>query len=83
MAAPGQIPAQLQAAAQLQQTVSAAPTAPQPTTVNPTQQQQQPNPQLTAAAAQNPYPGYNLAGIDMSGFNAIDWSSMYGMNMYV
>lgn len=81
--APGQIPAQLQAAAQLQQSVSAAPQTAQQSAVNAAQQQQQQNPQLTAAAAQNPYPGYNLAGIDMTGFNAIDWSSMYGMNMYV
>lgn len=40
--------------------------------------QQQQNPQLTAAAA-NPYPGYNLTSVDMSGFNGIDWASMYGM----
>lgn len=77
------VPAQLQAAAQLQQSVAQgqAATAPNP---NAAAQQNQPNPQqLAAAAANSPYPGYNLAGIDMSGFNAIDWSSMYGMNMYV
>lgn len=54
----------------------------------PASQQQQPqNPQLTAAnaaaAATNAYPGYNLAQVDMSAFNGIDWASMYGMNMYV
>lgn len=82
------VPAQLQAAAQLQQSVAQgqAATAQNP---NAAAQQTQPNPQqlAAAAAANNPYPGYNLAslaGIDMSGFqNAIDWSSMYGMNMYV
>ncbi|XP_070493580.1 RNA-binding protein Musashi homolog 2 isoform X2 [Chironomus tepperi] len=42
-----------------------------------TANQQQQNPQLTAAT--NPYPGYNLTSVDMSGFNGIDWSSMYGM----
>ena len=41
-------------------------------------QQQHQNPQLTAATA-NPYPGYNLTSVDMSGFNGIDWASMYGM----
>lgn len=40
--------------------------------------QQQQNPQMSAAAT-NPYPGYNLTSVDMSGFNGIDWSSMYGM----
>ena len=44
--------------------------------------------QLAAAAAaaaggQNPYQGYNLANVDMSSFQGIDWSSMYGMGMYV
>lgn len=75
--APG-VPAQLQAAAaaaQLQQ---------QAHQTQPTSNTQQPQtPQLTAPTG-NPYPGYNLASVDMSGFqNAIDWSSMYGMNMYV
>lgn len=49
--------------------------------------QQPQNPQLQAAAAAahaananpNAYPGYNLASIDMTSFNGIDWSSMYGM----
>eukprot|EP00095_Tigriopus_kingsejongensis_P007706 maker-scaffold142_size315517-snap-gene-2.23 protein:Tk07706 transcript:maker-scaffold142_size315517-snap-gene-2.23-mRNA-1 annotation:"hypothetical protein D910_12176" len=27
--------------------------------------------------------GYNLSNIDMSGFQAVDWASMYGMGMYV
>lgn len=31
----------------------------------------------------NPYQGYNLANVDMSSFQGIDWSSMYGMGMYV
>jgi RNA-binding protein Musashi len=56
-------------------------------TAAPTPNHQQPqNPQLAAAHAAaaaanvNPYPnGYNLAGVDMSSFNGIDWSSMYGM----
>ncbi len=45
--------------------------------------------QLAAAAAaavaggQNAYQGYNLANVDMSSFQGIDWSSMYGMGMYV
>ena len=48
--------------------------------------------QLAAAAAAaanpggpgpNPYQGYNLANVDMSSFQGIDWSSMYGMGMYV
>jgi RNA-binding protein Musashi len=52
-------------------------------------QQQPQNPQLSAAHAahaaaaaaanSNPYPGYNLTSVDMSSFNGIDWSSMYGM----
>lgn len=73
--APG-VPAQLQAAAaaaQLQQHQQ------QPASSS---QQQPQTPQLTAPAT-NPYPGYNLASVDMTGFNSIDWSSMYGMNMYV
>lgn len=78
------VPAQMQAAAQLQQTVQqGAPVQAQNATT--AAQQNQQNPQM-AAAANSPYPGYsmqNLTGIDMSGFNAIDWSSMYGMNMYV
>lgn len=73
--APG-VPAQLQAAAaaaQLQQ--HQAPP-------NTSAQQQPQTPQLTAPT-QSPYPGYNLASVDMTGFNSIDWASMYGMNMYV
>lgn len=50
---------------------------PQLATATPQQQQTQ-NPQMTAATA-NPYPGYNLTSVDMSSFNSIDWSSMYGM----
>lgn len=72
--APG-MQAQLQAvtAAQMQQ--HQAPPA--------TSTQQQPQTPQLNAATQSPYPGYNLAGVDMTGFNGIDWSSMYGMNMYV
>ncbi|XP_034115825.2 poly(U)-binding-splicing factor PUF60-B isoform X5 [Drosophila albomicans] len=39
-----------------------------------------------AAAAGNPaaaYPNYALANVDMSSFQGVDWSSMYGMGMYV
>lgn len=36
-----------------------------------------------AAAAANAYNGYSLANVDMSSFQGIDWSSMYGMGMYV
>lgn len=31
----------------------------------------------------NPYSGYNLANVDMSSFQNVDWSSLYGMGMYV
>lgn len=51
----------------------------------PQQAQQQINAQQAAAAA-NPYPGYNLANlanVDMSSFQNVDWASMYGMGMYV
>ncbi|XP_030376099.1 uncharacterized RNA-binding protein C660.15 isoform X2 [Scaptodrosophila lebanonensis] len=39
-----------------------------------------------AAAAGNPaaaYPNYALTNVDMSSFQGVDWSSMYGMGMYV
>ena len=36
-----------------------------------------------AAGAPNAYQGYNLANVDMSSFQGIDWSSVYGMGMYV
>lgn len=36
-----------------------------------------------AAAAQNPYSGYSLTNVDMSSFQGVDWSSIYGMGMYV
>jgi RNA-binding protein Musashi len=36
-----------------------------------------------AGGGPNPYQGYNLANVDMSSFQGIDWSSMYGMGMYV
>ncbi|XP_022195514.2 RNA-binding protein Musashi homolog Rbp6 isoform X2 [Nilaparvata lugens] len=37
---------------------------------------------LTTTAT-NPYQGYNLTNVDMSSFQGVDWSSMYGMGMYV
>ncbi len=36
-----------------------------------------------AGAAPNPYQNFNLANVDMSSFQGIDWSSVYGMGMYV
>ncbi|XP_020818618.1 RNA-binding protein Musashi homolog Rbp6 isoform X1 [Drosophila serrata] len=39
-----------------------------------------------AAAAANPaaaYSNYTLANVDMSSFQGVDWSTMYGMGMYV
>ncbi|XP_037950831.1 RNA-binding protein Musashi homolog Rbp6 isoform X2 [Teleopsis dalmanni] len=33
--------------------------------------------------AANPYQSYALANVDMSSFQGVDWSSMYGMGMYV
>nr|XP_018900725.1 PREDICTED: RNA-binding protein Musashi homolog 2-like [Bemisia tabaci]XP_018900726.1 PREDICTED: RNA-binding protein Musashi homolog 2-like [Bemisia tabaci]XP_018900727.1 PREDICTED: RNA-binding protein Musashi homolog 2-like [Bemisia tabaci]XP_018900728.1 PREDICTED: RNA-binding protein Musashi homolog 2-like [Bemisia tabaci]XP_018900729.1 PREDICTED: RNA-binding protein Musashi homolog 2-like [Bemisia tabaci]XP_018900730.1 PREDICTED: RNA-binding protein Musashi homolog 2-like [Bemisia tabaci] len=30
-----------------------------------------------------PYQGYNLANVDMTSFQGVDWSAMYGMGMYV
>ena len=38
---------------------------------------------LAAAAAGNPYSGYSLTNVDMSSFQGVDWSSIYGMGMYV
>lgn len=31
----------------------------------------------------NPYSGYSLTNVDMSSFQGVDWSSIYGMGMYV
>lgn len=43
-----------------------------------------PNPAASAAALSgNPYQGYSLTNVDMSSFQGVDWSSMYGMGMYV
>lgn len=57
---------------------SANPAAPQPNVgQNPTLAQQQ----LAGHPAQ--YPGYNLANVDMTGFQGVDWGSLYGMGMYV
>lgn len=36
-----------------------------------------------AGAAAHPYQGYNLANVDMSSFQGVDWNSVYGMGMYV
>lgn len=33
--------------------------------------------------AHNPYQAYGLPNVDMSSFQNVDWSSMYGMGMYV
>ncbi|XP_045467888.1 RNA-binding protein Musashi homolog 2 isoform X2 [Harmonia axyridis] len=30
----------------------------------------------------SPYQGYNLANVDMSSFQGVDWSAMYGVGMY-
>ena len=37
----------------------------------------------SAPGAGHPYQGYNLANVDMSSFQGVDWSSVYGMGMYV
>ena len=48
-----------------------------------------PAPQATPTAVPpvpapaNPYQGYSLSSVDMSSFQGVDWSSMYGMGMYV
>ncbi|XP_061386338.1 uncharacterized protein LOC133322330 [Musca vetustissima] len=34
-------------------------------------------------AATNPYQSYALTNVDMSSFQGVDWSSVYGMGMYV
>lgn len=40
--------------------------------------------QATApVAAHNPYQAYGLPNVDMSSFQGVDWSTMYGMGMYV
>eukprot|EP00096_Caligus_rogercresseyi_P002290 TRINITY_DN14380_c0_g1_i1.p1 TRINITY_DN14380_c0_g1~~TRINITY_DN14380_c0_g1_i1.p1 ORF type:complete len:440 (+),score=130.53 TRINITY_DN14380_c0_g1_i1:79-1398(+) len=31
----------------------------------------------------HPYQGFNLANVDMSSFQGVDWSAMYGVGMYV
>ena len=36
-----------------------------------------------AAAQAAQYQGYSLANVDMSSFQGVDWSSIYGMGMYV
>ncbi|XP_017773402.1 PREDICTED: RNA-binding protein Musashi homolog 2 isoform X2 [Nicrophorus vespilloides] len=49
-----------------------------------------PNPAQAAAApalappvTASPYQGYNLTNVDMTSFQGVDWSTMYGMGMYV
>ena len=37
----------------------------------------------SAGGAAHPYQGYNLANVDMSSFQGVDWNSVYGMGMYV
>ncbi|XP_054262038.1 RNA-binding protein Musashi homolog 2-like isoform X3 [Macrosteles quadrilineatus] len=41
------------------------------------------NPATGLAPPTNPYQAYSLANVDMSSFQGVDWSSMYGMGMYV
>ncbi|XP_076028742.1 RNA-binding protein musashi isoform X2 [Oratosquilla oratoria] len=36
----------------------------------------------TTPAITNPYQGYSLTNIDMSSFQGVDWSAMYGVGMY-
>lgn len=40
-------------------------------------------PAMAPAVTASPYQGYNLTNVDMSSFQGVDWSSMYGMGMYV
>lgn len=65
----------------------------------PQQQHAQPQPQQTqtlqaanvaapqqvaqSVAPHNPYQAYGIPNVDMSSFQNVDWSSMYGMGMYV
>lgn len=62
----------------------------QSTAASSNQQQQQASAGGGAAApgsASHPYTaaaaGYNLANVDMSSFQGVDWNSVYGMGMYV
>lgn len=61
--------------------MAALPATPAP----PTPQPPTPTQTLTTALAPpaNPYQNYSLANVDMSSFQGVDWSSMYGMGMYV
>ncbi|XP_044756541.1 RNA-binding protein Musashi homolog 2 isoform X1 [Coccinella septempunctata] len=54
--------------------VGAPPAAPPP--------QATPGAPIPPPVAPSPYQGYNLANIDMSSFQGIDWAAMYGMGMY-
>ncbi|KAK5649721.1 hypothetical protein RI129_000750 [Pyrocoelia pectoralis] len=49
----------------------------------PTQASATAAPTLAPAVTASPYQGYNLTNVDMSSFQGVDWSSMYGMGMYV
>lgn len=77
--APYPIPASAAAAAHISAAQHAQPQG-QP-------QQQQPTLATHTAqvGSQNPYhpQGYGLPNVDMSSFQGVDWSSMYGMGMYV
>lgn len=42
-----------------------------------------PTSHAAAAAAAAQYQNYSLANVDMSSFQGVDWSSIYGMGMYV
>lgn len=63
--------------------VAAMPATAPPTT--PAQQTQAAglNPSTGIAPPTNPYQAYSLANVDMSSFQGVDWSSMYGMGLYV
>lgn len=60
--------------------VGAAAAAAGPT---PTQASATAAPTLAPTVTASPYQGYNLTNVDMSSFQGVDWSSMYGMGMYV
>lgn len=59
------------------------PTQSVPNPNNPAVAAAAPNPAASAALSGNPYQGYSLTNVDMSSFQGVDWSSMYGMGMYV
>lgn len=64
--------------------MAALPTAAQPQNPNQPNSAASMAPAATALAPPtNPYQAYSLANVDMSSFQGVDWSSMYGMGMYV